>query len=197
MTLGPDEPPEAKSVTRLLNSCRDDPAAWGRLWGRLRHEIARVYARALGRRVQGDPMDDPKVADSISRIFLEPRVWPSREAFFGFLFKVLQNLTRDEHRRATSQKRGGGQVSHEAFPEEVVDRASPGSEQIELIESIQTLMSKLREDHPVAHRVLELKMDGATWKEVKEQTGLPYPRAKLQWELARAWLRSEFGHLEA
>jgi DNA-directed RNA polymerase specialized sigma24 family protein len=181
------------SVTKLLNACRDDPEAWARLWARVGTEVARIHARATGRGT--DPMDDPRFADALSRIFLEPRVWPSRAAFFAFLLRVLQNVVTDEHRRDTAAKRGGG-VPHVPMPDEgVADDAASTAARTELVESLRALMERLKDEHPTAHAVLERKLAGTPWAVIAADLGLTAEAARAYWEFARAWVRREFDRL--
>lgn len=190
-----DEPIPAGSVTSLLNSSRDDPAAWSALWWRVQVEVASVYARAIGR-ANPHPHDDPRMANAVAKIFLRQRVWKSRVHFFAFLYKTLQSVLRDEHRRATAVKRGGGQVP--VALAEYDQPADDGRAAATLaVERIRTLLNRLADEHPRVHVVMEMKMQQRSWVVIAEAVGVSPAEAQHLYALGKGWLRGEFTRLEA
>jgi DNA-directed RNA polymerase specialized sigma24 family protein len=140
-------------------------------------------------------MDDPRMIDAVAKIFLRPRIWKSRAAFFAFLLTVLQNVLRDEHRRASTVKRGGGVVHVPIMDDDLPSNHLPNSEQTDLIDTMRLLLDRLAEEHPTAHRVLERKLDRAAWADIATDLGISVEVARSQWELARAWIRREFAKI--
>jgi DNA-directed RNA polymerase specialized sigma24 family protein len=179
------------SVTQLLNTCRDDPLVWAQLWQRLRHEVARLYTTATGHVAGKRPLDEPRIVDAISNIFLSPRVWPSRAAFFAFLLRALRNAATDEHRRATAAKRGGG-VTHVPLPGEGVTAPPADGDRQDLLESLRLKMAELEGQHPTAHAVMEGKLAGRPWADIAGAVGTSVAEAKAHWTLAVGWFRREF-----
>lgn len=194
-TSAADDLSPVGSVTALLNSSRDDPAAWAALWRRVRDEVADVYARAIGR-PNPHPHDDPRLADVLSNLFLNPRVWKSRVHFFAFLYTTLQNVNYGEHRRATAVKRGGGRTP---LPLADFDQPADGDRAatVKAVERIRTLLNRLAEEHPRVHLVLELKMQQRPWAAIAEAVGVSPDTASHLYEFGKGWLRAEFARLDA
>ena len=114
--------------------------------------------------------------------------WTGRKHFFDVAAMAMRQLLTDRARRAATEKRGGGALrvtlSEAATPGEL----SPGLDLVALEEAL----AKLTALDPRQGRIVELRyLAGLSVEETAEVLDISPRTVKLDWQMARAFLRRE------
>ena len=116
------------------------------------------------------------------------RSWTSRKHFFDVAAMAMRQLLADHARQAATQKRGGGArrvtLSEAATP---VDTAPD----VDLV-ALDASLAKLSRLDPRQGRIVELRyLAGFTVAETADVLGVSERTVKLDWQMARSFLRRE------
>jgi len=114
--------------------------------------------------------------------------WTSKKHFFDVAAMAMRQLLADRARRAAAEKRGGGRervtLSEAATP-------VTGAPDIDLIALDEALTKLARLDSRQA-RIVELRyLAGLSVEETADVVGVSPRTVKLDWQMARAFLRRE------
>lgn len=114
--------------------------------------------------------------------------WQSRAHFFAIAAESMRRILVDYARNRNRDKRGGGAVKIE-LNEAMVSAAN---EQAVDIEALDQALSRLAEFDQRQARIIELRyFAGLSEKETAEVLGISPSTVRLDWKMARAWLRGQ------
>ena len=116
--------------------------------------------------------------------------WSSKKHFFDVAAMAMRQLLADRARQAASQKRGGGMCRVTLSEAATPVGSAPDVDLIALDEAL----TKLSALDPRQGRIVELRyLAGLTVEETAEVVGVSTRTVKLDWQMARAFLRREIG----
>jgi RNA polymerase sigma factor (TIGR02999 family) len=112
--------------------------------------------------------------------------WRNRGQFFGVAAQLMRRLLVDHARRRRAAKRG----IPVTLGEEIWKRG-PGCDQSEEILAVHQVLGRLAKLDPRQARVVELRyFGGLSVEETAEAIGVATRTVKLDWAMAKGWLRS-------
>lgn len=112
--------------------------------------------------------------------------WRNRAQFFGVAAQLMRRLLVDHARRRRAAKRG----IPVTLGEEIWKRG-PGVDQSEEILAVHQVLGRLAKLDPRQARVVELRyFGGLSVEETAEAIGVATRTVKLDWAMAKGWLRS-------
>ncbi len=112
--------------------------------------------------------------------------WRNRAQFFGVAAQLMRRLLVDHARRRGAAKRG----IPVTLNEEICKRG-PGFDQSEEILAVHQVLARLAKLDPRQARVVELRyFGGLSVEETAEAIGVAARTVKLDWAMAKGWLRS-------
>lgn len=182
---------EDHSVTILLNNLRegkDVPAAQMVIWERFFHRLKTLADRRLGTRlrrvVDGEDVALSALDDFFSKM-QQDGAFPeltNRKSLWPLLAKIASYKAINEYKKATTQKRGGGEVRGESVfgsPEsifgergiECVERELTPEYADELFLGFQELLDELKKNNESFFKVAVLKLKGYSTAEIAKQLG--------------------------
>jgi RNA polymerase sigma-70 factor, ECF subfamily len=113
--------------------------------------------------------------------------WRNRAQFFGVAAQLMRRLLVDHARRRRAAKRG----IPVTLNEEICQRG-PGADQTEEILAVHQVLGRLAELDPRQARVVELRyFGGLSVEETAEAIGVGTRTVKLDWAMAKGWLKSQ------
>jgi RNA polymerase sigma factor (TIGR02999 family) len=113
--------------------------------------------------------------------------WQNRAQFFGVAAQLMRRLLVDHARRRRAAKRG----IPVTLNEEIYQRGS-GADQTEEILAVDEVLARLAELDSRQARVVELRyFGGLSVEETAEAMGIGERTVKLDWALAKAWMKSQ------
>lgn len=116
--------------------------------------------------------------------------WTSKKHFFDVAAMAMRQLLTDRARRVAAEKRGGG-VERVTFAED----AAPinGGLAVDVV-ALDDALSKLSQLDPRQARIVELRfLAGLSVEETAEVLGISPRTVKLDWQMARSFLRRALG----
>jgi len=115
--------------------------------------------------------------------------WQNRTQFFGVAAQLMRRLLVDHARRRRAAKRG----IPVTLSERIYQRA-PGTDQTEEILAVDEMLARLAELDPRQARVVELRyFGGLSVEETAEALGIATRTVKLDWAMAKGWMKSQLG----
>lgn len=114
-------------------------------------------------------------------------VWKDRRHFFNVAAMAMRQLLTDHARRQRAEKRGGG-MARLTLNEALTPSSSP---EVDLA-GLDDALTKLAALDERQARIVELRfLAGLTVEETAELLGVSERTVKLDWQMARAYLRRE------
>jgi RNA polymerase sigma factor (TIGR02999 family) len=183
-------PPE--DVTQILQEVsggnREAPA---RLMPLVYDELRRLADHYL-RRERPDHTLQPTalVHEAYLKLIDQTRVdWQNRAHFFGVAAQLMRRILVDHARRHQASKRGGFQ--QKLTLDEAVDYSQTRDVDLVKLDDALTALAKFDARQS---RVVELRFfGGLTIEETAEAIGISPATVKVDWNMAKAWLRREIG----
>jgi RNA polymerase sigma factor (TIGR02999 family) len=114
--------------------------------------------------------------------------WNDKRHFFDVAALAMRQLLTDHARRRGSQKRGGGLARVT-----LTDSDAPAGGMFDLdLEALDEALTRLAALDPRQGRIVELRyLAGLTVEETADVLGVSPRTVRLEWQVARAWLRRE------
>jgi RNA polymerase sigma factor (TIGR02999 family) len=183
-------PPE--DVTQILQEVsggnREAPA---RLMPLVYDELRRLADHYL-RQERPDHTLQPTalVHEAYLRLIDQTRVdWQNRAHFFGVAAQLMRRILVDHARRHRASKRGG--FRQKLTLDEAVDYSQTRDVDLVKLDDALTALAKFDARQS---RVVELRFfGGLTIEETAEAIGVSPATVKVDWSMAKAWLRREIG----
>jgi RNA polymerase sigma-70 factor (ECF subfamily) len=115
--------------------------------------------------------------------------WQNRAHFFGVAAQLMRRILVDHARRHRASKRGG--LQQKMALDEAVDYSQPRDVDLLALDEALNALAKLDERQS---RIVELRFfGGLTIEETAEALGVSPATVKVDWSMAKAWLRREIG----
>lgn len=178
------------SVTQmLLDWSEGDREALDKLIPIVYSELRLRAARYLRRERPGHTLQTTAlIHETYLRLVDQKDVrWQNRAHFFAIAAQLMRRILVDHARQRDAAKRGGADVTL------TLDEAMavfPGRD-VNLMALDETL-TRLAEIDPRQSRVVELRyFSGLSIEETAEELGVSPATVKLDWSMAKAWLRRE------
>ena len=113
--------------------------------------------------------------------------WRNRAQFLGLAAQLMRRLLVDHARRRCAGKRGIPVTLTEG-----ICQRGPGADQSEEILAVHQVLGRLAELDPRQARVVELRyFGGLSVEETAEAIGVATRTVKLDWAMAKSWLKSQ------
>jgi RNA polymerase sigma factor (TIGR02999 family) len=179
------------SVTRLLDAAAaGDGRAAADLLPLVYDELRKLAAARMADERHGHTLDATALVHEAYLRLVGDQRFDGRGHFFTAaaeaMRRVLVNRARDRRR----QKRGGGRVRLE-----LLDQTSFLGEDLDLVLSLDELLTRLVAEDPSAARIAQLHLfGGLSVEEAGEVAGVSRPVAYRNWKYVRAWLREALEH---
>jgi RNA polymerase sigma factor (TIGR02999 family) len=115
--------------------------------------------------------------------------WQNRAHFFGVAAQLMRRILVDHARRHRASKRGGFQ--QKLTLDEAVDYSQPRD--LDLV-ALDDALNALAQMDARQSQIVELRFfGGLTIEETAEALGVSPATVKVDWSMAKAWLRREIG----
>lgn len=113
--------------------------------------------------------------------------WRNRAQFFGVAAQLMRRILVDHARRRHAAKRGIAVTLNEA-----IGQRKAGADQTEEILAVDQALARLGELDPRQARIVELRyFGGLSVEETAEAIGIATRTVKLDWAMAKGWLKSQ------
>jgi RNA polymerase sigma-70 factor (ECF subfamily) len=180
----------APDVTQILEGLRHgDPDAPARLMPFVYDELRRLADHYL-RQERPDHTLQPTalVHEAYLRLIDQTRVeWQNRAHFFGVAAQLMRRILVDHARRHRASKRGG--YEQKVTLDEALDYSQPRD--VDLL-ALDDALNALAEFDARQSRIVELRFfGGLTIEETAEALGVSPATVKVDWSMAKAWLRQQ------
>ncbi len=177
-------------VTQILREVSDgDKDAPARLMPLVYDELRRLAGHYL-RQERPDHTLQPTalVHEAYLKLIDQTRVdWQNRAHFFGVAAQSMRRILVDHARRHQASKRGGPQ--QKLTLDEAVDYTQPHDVDLVRLDDALKALAKLDERQS---RIVELRFfGGLTIEETAEALHVSPATVKVDWSMAKAWLRRE------
>jgi len=116
----------------------------------------------------------------------------SRKHFLGVAAKAMRQILADHARRRNAEKR------RDPGQRVLLDELTPSEERGEEVDlvALDVALDKLQDVDPRQARIVELRfLAGMSCQEVADLVGVSERTVRLDWQMARAWLRREIDAL--
>lgn len=179
-------------VTEILQEVRyGDKDAPARLMPLVYDELRRLADHYL-RQERADHTLQPTalVHEAYLKLVDQTRVdWQNRAHFFGVAAQIMRRILVDHARRHRASKRGGFQ--QKLTLDEAVDYSQPRD--VDLV-ALDDALNALAQLDARQSRIVELRFfGGLSIEETAEALGVSPATVKVDWSMAKAWLRREIG----
>ncbi len=189
-------PTESRAdITQMLEAIRGGrKAEAGRLLPLVYNEL-RALAGSFFRQQRPDHTLQPTalVHEAFVRMVDQTSpVWADRKHFFNVAAMAMRQLLTDHARRHRAAKRGG-----EAAKVTLGEAEAPPSTLSDIdVEALDNALTKLAALNERQARITELRfLAGLTVEETAEVLAVSPRTVKLDWKMARAWLRRELSEV--
>jgi RNA polymerase sigma-70 factor (ECF subfamily) len=181
-----------EDVTQILQEVSGgDKEAPARLMPLVYDELRRLADHYL-RHERPDHTLQPTalVHEAYLRLVDQTRVdWQNRAHFFGVAAQLMRRILVDHARRHQASKRGGFQ--QKLTLDEAVDYSQTRDVDLVKLDDALTALAKFDARQS---RIVELRFfGGLTIEETAEALGISPATVKVDWSMAKAWLRREIG----
>jgi RNA polymerase sigma factor (TIGR02999 family) len=181
-----------EDVTQILREVSGgDRSAPARLMPLVYDELRHLADHYL-RRERADHTLQPTalVHEAYLKLIDQTRVdWQNRAHFFGVAAQLMRRILVDHARRHQASKRGG--FRQKLTLDEAVDYSR--SRDVDLVKLDDALTALAKFDARQS-RIVELRFfGGLTIEETAEAIGISPATVKVDWSMAKAWLRREIG----
>jgi RNA polymerase sigma factor (TIGR02999 family) len=180
----------APDVTQILQEIRDgDGDAPARLMPLVYDELRRLADHYL-RQERPDHTLQPTalVHEAYLKLVDQTSVdWQNRAHFFGVSAQVMRQILVDHARRHRASKRGG--LQQKLTLEEAIDYSQPLD--VDLV-ALDDALTALAQFDARQSKIVELRFfGGLTIEETAVALGISPATVKVDWGMAKAWLRRE------
>lgn len=160
-----------------------------RLLSEIYAELRRIAARHMRReRASHTLQPTALINEAWMRLVEQPHAnWQNRAHFFAVASRIVHEILVDHARRRLAGKRGGAN-------QPITLEEPPVAAQDGLIETLalHEAIGRLREFDPRAARIIELHFfGGLSFEEMALVLDVSARTVKRDWQMARAWLRTE------
>lgn len=185
-------------LTKLIEaSSAGDRQAQDRLFTIVHDELRQIarrcrYVGAAGETLQATALVNEAYIELSRRMALaRPQSASLREAFYATVGRAMRTILRDYWRARNAEKRGGG--AHAAALPNQSHVAAPGGDFAAAdFLALDDAMNRLEKFNPRWHQVVMHRyFAGREIDETAELMNLSKSTVKIDWQLARAWLRRE------
>ena len=180
----------AKEITRLLNEVRSgNRNAQSELMEAVYPELRRLAARLLRAERPGHTLQATAlVNEAYMRLVGQSNIdWKDRVHFFAAAARSMRRILVDYARMHRARKRSG-----ERQQVELTDALAISEDRLDLVLSIDELLTRLAEWDALQCSIVELRFfGGLTEDEVAEALGIGVRTVSREWSFARAWLYGE------
>ncbi len=190
-TVPPSAPGPEETTQILAAIVKGDPAAANRLLPLVYARLRELAAKYLGSEAQKSTLQPTAlVHEAYLRMLGQSRVdWKSRAHFLGVAAQMIRRVLVDHTRERRAAKRGG-QLERVALSDTIVWFDRDELDLLALDEALEEL-GRLNERH---RRAVELRFfGGLSVDETAHVLGVSPQTVKLDWRVARAWLRERLG----
>jgi RNA polymerase sigma factor (TIGR02999 family) len=181
---------DSQTLTRaLLDLEQGDASAHGRLMAIAYEELRRVARSQLRRLRPGQTLNTTGLVHEtyLKLVDQRPEGYSSRAHFLAIMAKAMRQILIDYARRASAQKRGGGQalISLEDLGVGVSTARPP-----DWVLELDAALEQLAEVDARLVQVVECRFfAGMTEEETAEALESSLRTVQRQWKMARAWLK--------
>ncbi len=184
--------PSSPNVTQLLRewSQDGDRQALDRLLPLVYTELHKQAARYLRKERVGHTLQPTALVHEAYLRLVNQRdvAWQNRAHFFGICAQLMRRILVDHARERQAEKRGGGGMVRVTLDERV---AAVEEREVDLLALDEALTRLAAMDERQA-RVVELRFfSGLNVEETAEVMEVSPATVKLDWSMAKAWLRRE------
>jgi RNA polymerase sigma-70 factor (ECF subfamily) len=183
-------PNSSGEVTRLLAEVRlGRRGALDRLIGLVYGELRRIAGRQMRRERTGHTLQPTAlVHEAFLRLVDQSNAdWQNRAQFFGVAAQLMRRLLVDHARRRRAAKRGIAVVLNEELLQ-----LGPGADQTDEILAVDEVLARLADLNSRQARVVELRyFGGLSVEETAEALGIGTRTVKLDWAMAKGWMKSQ------
>ena len=184
--------PSSHNVTELLQDwSRGEREALDQLLPVVYNELHKQAARYLRRERAGHTLQPTAlVNEAFLRLINQRDVrWQNRAHFFGLAAQLMRRILVDHARERLAAKRGGADIRL-TLDEQV---AAVGARDVDLL-ALDEALTRLAALDVRQSRIVELRFfSGLNVEETAAVLGVSPATVKLDWSMAKAWLRRELG----
>ena len=185
-----ESPPSPGEVTRLLQAWSGgDAAALEHLAPLVQAELRRIAAREMSKESPGHLLQPTAlVNEAFIRLMGQRSVsWQNRAHFFGVASQAMRRILVDDARARKASKRSALTVALD-------ENVDAGDERTIDLVALDDALVDLERLHARQARVIDLRyFGGLEIDEVAQVLGVSSSTVKLDWQMARAWLRVHLG----
>ncbi len=178
-------------ITQRLRECSGGKReALDKLMPLVYTELHRQAARYLRRESQGHTLQTTALIHETYLKLIDQRdvEWQNRAHFFAIAAQAMRRIMVDYARTKRREKRGGGD---EKLPLEAAMSVAADESSVDLI-ALDEALTRLSEIDEQQARLVELRyFSGLSLEETAEALHISRATAAREWNVARAWLRSE------
>ena len=128
------------------------------------------------------------VHEAYLRLVRSDASWSSRKHFYDIAAMAMRQLLTDHARRKSSQKRGG---ANPRISLTEADAESNVKSEVDIV-ALDDSLTRLAALDPRQARIVELRfLAGLTIEQTAEILGVSPRTVKLDWQMAKAWLRTQ------
>jgi len=180
-----------EDVTELLRAWGDgNPQALEELVPLVYAELRRLSGHYLRNQRPGSSLQTTALINEafVRLIDHDLTSWQNRAHFFGVAARTMRDIVVERARRATAQKRGGGDRDL-TYNDEVFRANDRDSDKLVALDDA---LKSLAEVDPPLSQLVELRFfGGLTIEESAEVLGVSPATVKRSWTTAKLWLRRE------
>ncbi len=173
-------------VTRLLDAAHGgDHQAAADLLPLLYGELRKLASARLAKESCGHTLDATALVHEVYLRMVGNQRFEGRGHFFAAAAEAMRRILVNHARDQNRQKRKGGRIQLE-----LLDQVGRVSEDLNLVLSLDEVLTRLTSEDAVAAQVAHLHLfGGLPVEEAGEMLGLSRAVAYRNWKYARAWLR--------
>jgi RNA polymerase sigma factor (TIGR02999 family) len=177
-------------VTRLLDAvAAGDPRAASDLLPLVYDELRKLAAARMAAESPGHTLDATALVHEAYLRLVGDQQFGGRSHFFAAAAEAMRRVLVNHARDRNRQKRGGGRTRLE-----LLDRAGSLAEDLDLVLSLDDLLTRLAAEDAAAAQIAHLHLFGTlSVEEAGETAGVSRAVAYRNWKYARAWLREALG----
>jgi RNA polymerase sigma factor (TIGR02999 family) len=179
----------AQDVTQLLVAWSDgDKAALDQLMPLVYDELRRLARHYMNQEHGGHTLQTTALINEAYLRLVDQRMsWRNRAHFFGIAAQMMRRILVDHARSHQYAKRGAGQPN--LALDEVADIAHERAAELIALDDALTALAAM---DPQQAQIVELRyFGGLTIEETAEVMDISHATVEREWNMARAWLRSE------
>jgi RNA polymerase sigma factor (TIGR02999 family) len=174
-------------ATRLIEAAAaGDPNAASQLLPLVYDELRKLATAKLAVEAPGHTLNSTALVHEVYLRLVGDQHFDGRAHFFAAAAEAMRRILINHARDRNRLKRGGGRVRLE-----LLDQAGSLAEDLDLVLSLDELLSRLGQEDGIATNVAHLHLfGGLSIEEAGDAMGLSRAVAYRNWKYARAWLRA-------